>query len=240
MRGSLLTACEDRVKRSLHDLVRFPGAGSGIICAMAATSASVRPAAAPLTLGQMLETPAPAREIEAYLDGLASEARLAEVLGITGRGVKRLYEAVEGGTPPTLEDLVPAGTEGVLIYEGRNSLAAFSRFQKRFVRKGGLVLGYNHQSMSFVTGPGYFVVHPPSGSGEHGHELDFDYTTAPPAEPAAPEGWPAYTPNEQGLSRFVYGHMHDYVRRVAHGVVVGKAYRHGKEQDAYFSLTLPR
>lgn len=203
-------------------------------------AASVAPAASTASLAFLLEGRAPAREIETHLDGLTPAARLEEVLAVTGRGVKRLYEAVAGGTPPTLEDLVPPGTEGVLIYEGRNSLAAFSRFQKRFVRKGGLVLGYNHQSMSFVTGPGYFVVHPPTGSGEHGHELDFDYTTAPPAEPPAPEGWPVYTPNERGLSRFVYGHMHDYVRRVARGVVVGKAYRHGKEQDAYFSLTLPR
>jgi hypothetical protein len=203
---------------------------------MAATTPSAA-AGSPTSLARLLDEKASASEIERYLDGLAPGARLEEVLGITGRGVKRLYEAVAGGTPPSLEELVPPGTEGVLIYEGRNSLAAFSRFQKRFVRKGGLVLGYNHQSMSFVTGPGYFVVHPPSGSGEHGKELDFDYTTPPPGEV---EGWPAYTPNERGLSRFVYGHMHDYVRRVARGVVVGKAYRHGKEQDAYFSLTLPR
>ena len=203
---------------------------------MAATSAPAASSAS-TSLDRLLEARASAGEIEAYLDGLAPAARLEEVLAVTGRGVRRLYEAVEGGAPPSLEELVPTGTEGVLIYEGRNSLAAFSRFQKRFVRKGGLVLGYNHQSMSFVTGPGYFVVHPPSGSGEHGKELDFDYTTPPPSEPA---GWPAYKPNEHGLSRFVYGHMHDYVRRVARGVVVGKAYRHGKEQDAYFSLTLPR
>ncbi len=63
-------------------------------------------------------------------------------------------------------------------------------------------------------------------------------STTPRPPPAEPAGWPAYKPNERGLSRFVYGHMHDYVRRVARGVVVGKAYRHGKEQDAYFSLTL--
>jgi hypothetical protein len=202
---------------------------------MAATSAT---ASAPATsLARLLETRGTAAEIERHLDALDPEARLAEVLAVTGRGVKRLYEAVEGGSPASLEELIPTGTEGVVIYEGRNSLAAFSRFQKRFVRKGGLVLGYNHQSMSFVTGPGYFVVHPPSGSGEHGKELDFDYTTPPPSEP---EGWPAYKPNERGLSRFVYGHMHDYVRRVARGVVVGKAYRKGVEQDAYFSLTLPR
>jgi hypothetical protein len=95
--------------------------------------------------------------------------------------------------------------------------------------------------MSFVTGPGYFVVHAPSGDGEHGKELDFDYTVPPPGHDAgAPAaGWPAYRPNEGGLSRFVYGGMHDYVRRVARGIVVGKAYRHGVEQDAYFSLTLP-
>jgi hypothetical protein len=203
---------------------------------MAAPTTTASSASPPNTLARLLEGRATAREIEAHLDALAPAARLEEVLAITGRGVKRLYEAVEGGTPASLDELVAPGTEGVVIFEGRNSLAAFSRFQKRFVRKGGLVLGYNHQTMAFVTGPGYFVVHPPSGSGEHGKELDFDYTTPPPSEPA---GWPAYKPNERGLSQFVYGHMHDFVRRVAHGVVVGKAYRHGKDQDAYFSLTLP-
>lgn len=203
---------------------------------MADTSTSEGSAAA-TSLAQMLDAGAPARDIEACLDGLSAAARLEEVLAVTGRGVKRLYDAVAGGTPPTLDELVPPGTEGARIYEGRNSLAAFSRFQKRFVRMGGLVVGYNHQTMSFVTGPGYFLVHAPTGSGEHGKELDFDYTARPPSEPP---GWPSYKPNERGLSRFVYGHMHDYVRRVARGVVVGKAYRHGKEQDAYFSLTLPR
>lgn len=188
------------------------------------------------SLARLLESGAGARDIEAHLDGLAAGARLAEVLAVTGRGVSRLYEAVAGGTPPSLEELIPEADQGVVIYEGRNSLLAFSRFQKRFVRMNALVVGYNHQTMSFVTGPGYFVVHAPSGGGEHGKELDFDYTVAPPGEPA---GWPAYKPNERGLSRFVYGGMHDYVRRVARGVVVGKAYRHGVAQDAYFSLTLP-
>jgi hypothetical protein len=203
---------------------------------MAATSTS-EASAASTSLARLLDAGASARDIEGCLDALPPAARLEEVLAVTGRGVRRLFDAVAGGTPPTLEELVPSGTEGALIYEGRNSLAAFSRFQKRFVRMGGLVVGYNHQSMSFVTGPGYFLVHAPTGSGDHGKELDFDYTAKPPP---APPGWPSYKPNEHGLSRFVYGHMHDYVRRVARGVVVGKAYRHGKEQDAYFSLTLPR
>jgi hypothetical protein len=186
-------------------------------------------------LARLLESGAHARDIETHLDGLSASARVAEVLAVTGRGVKRLYEAATAGTP-TLEELIPQTASSVVIYEGRNSLPAFSRFQKRFVRMDGLVVGYNYQTMSFVTGPGYFVVHAPNGDGDHGKELDFDYTTAPPREPP---GWPAYTPNERGLSRFVYGNMHDYVRRVARGVVVGKAYRHGAPQNAYFSLTLP-
>ena len=208
-----------------------------MLAAMATSSPTEAPAPSS-SLARRLESGESARDLESYLDGLSSAARLEEVLSITGRGVKRLFDAVEGGTAPTLEELVPAGTQGALIYEGRNSLAAFSRFQKRFVRMGGLVVGYNHQTMSFVTGPGYFLVHGPSGSGEHGKELDFDYTAKPPSEPP---GWPSYKPNEQGLSlsRFVYGHMHDYVRRVARGVVVGKAYRRGVAEDAYFSLTLP-
>jgi hypothetical protein len=201
---------------------------------MTATSTSA--GSSSTSLARLLQSGAGAREIEGHLDALSPAARLDEVLAVKGSAVKRLYEAVAGGPVPTLEELIPESEKGVVIYEGRNSLPMFSRFQKRFVRMGGVVVGYNHQTMSFVTGPGYFVVHAPSGSGEHGKELDFDYTAAPPGEPA---GWPAYKPNERGLSRFVYGSMHDYVRRVARGVIVGKAYRHGVEQDAYFSLTLP-
>jgi len=189
------------------------------------------------SLAGLLDARAPQTEIERYLDGLSPAARLDEVLGITGSGVGRLYDAVLGAPTVTVEEFIPANTQGTLIYEGRNSLAVFSRFQKRFHRMpGGVVVGYNHQSMSFLTGPGYFVVKAASGSGEHGKELLFDYTEAPPSEP---EGWPRYTPNERGMSRLVYAHMHDYVRRVCRGVVVGKAYKKGVDQKQYFSLTLP-
>jgi hypothetical protein len=189
------------------------------------------------SLARLLEAGASPKDIEQYLDGLPAQDRVAEVLSITGRGVGRLYKAVAGGTPPTLDEFVPPNTKGTLIYEGRNSLPLFSRFQKRFTRlEDGQVIGYNHQLMSFVTGPGYFWVRPPSGEGEHAKELLLDYTEAPPREPP---GWPAYKPNDRGLSRNVFGHMKDYVRRVACGVVVGKAYRDGVDQKAYFSLSLP-
>jgi hypothetical protein len=191
------------------------------------------------SLAHLLDAHASAREIESYLDSLPAQQRVAEVLRITGRGVGRLYKAVAAGTPPSLEELIPAGHKGTVIYEGRNSLPAFTRFQKRFIRlQDDRVIGYNHNDplVTRVTGPGYFWVRPATGEGEHANELVFDYTEAPPTEPA---GWPAYKPNEQGLSKFVYGHMKDYVRRVARGVVVGKAYRNGAPQSAYFSLSLP-
>jgi hypothetical protein len=236
MRGSLLAAGPAHVKTSLP-AVSPTSRGLGYARGMASTSStSTAASASASTLARLLQTGASARDIDAHLDALAPAARLEQVLAVSGRGVKRLYDAVAGGTPPSLEEMVPEGHQGTRIFEGRNSLAAFTRFQKRFIRMDGVVVGYNHQSMAFVTGPGYFVVHAPSGEGEHGKELDIDYTATPPGEPA---GWPAYKPNERGLSRFVYGNMHDYVRRVARGVVVGKAYRHGVEQDAYFSLTLP-
>ena len=125
-----------------------------------------------------------------------------------------------------------------VILEGRNSLPMFSRFQKRFYRTepGGLIVGYNHQTMSFVTGPGYFVVQGPEGTGPHPTEPFFDYTVAATTQP---EGWPAIKPNDRGLSRAVYANMKDYCRRVARGVLVGKAYKLGVSQDAFFTLTKP-
>jgi hypothetical protein len=189
------------------------------------------------SLSELLRSGASSREMAEHLDGLSAAARLEEVLAVTGSAVGRLYAAVADAPPITPEEFLPPSTKGTLIYEGRNSLPLFSRFQKRFLRlEGGIIVGYNHQTMSFVTGPGYFVLKPANGEGEHGKEMFFDYTVPPPEEPA---GWPAYKANDRGLSNLVYSDMIDYVRRVARGVVVGKAYRKGVDQNAYFTLTLP-
>ena len=199
------------------------------------TAASSTTAAS--SLSGLLQAKASAKEIESFLDGLSASARLEQVLSITGSGVGRLYHAVADAPPIPLEEFIPQSTKGTLIYEGRNSLPMFTRFQKRFARgPSGEVVGYNHQTMSIVTGPGFFVVKPPSGQGEHGKELLFDYTERPSF---IPDGWPAFKPNESGLSRFVYRNMKDYCRRVARGVVVGKAYELDVDRHAYFSLTLP-
>jgi hypothetical protein len=175
-------------------------------------------------------------DISAHLDALSPEERLAQVLAVTGSRVGKLYDAVEGGPAVTVADWFPPATsEGkTIILEGRNSLPSFSRFQKRFFRRGDVVVGYNHQAMSFVTGPGFFVT--TNGDDTHPGELLFDYTLE---SPFVPEGWPAYKPNGSGFSKLVYQHMKDYCRRVANGVIVGAAFKQGKAQNAYFTLTSP-
>ncbi len=190
------------------------------------------------SLASLLRNGATRRAIAAHLDGLAPYARVQEVTSVGGKLVGELYDAVAGAEPLTLEDFVPSSEKGTVIFEGRNSLPAFTHFQKRFARVGDVVVGYNHQTMSFATGPGYFVVRPPTPGEAHPDELFFDYTADPPR--GWPSAWPAFKPNTSGLSRAVYANMKDFCRRVANGVLVGKAYKRGVAQGAYFTLSLPR
>ncbi len=189
------------------------------------------------SLASLIRRGASQRAIDAHLGALAPYARMQEVLGVTGSLVGKLYDAVAGAPPLRIEDLVPPGETGTVILEGRNSLPSFSRFQKRFARVGDAVVGYNHQTMSFVTGPGYFVVRPATPGETHPDEIFFDYTTDPPRD--LPAGWPKFSPNSAGLSRLVYMHMKDFCRRVADGILVGKAYKLGVAQNAYFTLSRP-
>ena len=53
----------------------------------------------------------------------------------------------------------------------------------------------------------------------------------------APSGAPV---NARGLSNLVYANMKDYCRRVARGVLVGAAYKNGKPENAWFTLTRQR
>lgn len=201
------------------------------------SSSSARSPSAGGSLSSLVARGATRGDIEAHLDALPIRERLEQVLAVTGRDVGRLYDAVAGGPSLALEDIAPRTEKGTVILEGRNSLPTFSSFQKRFAWVGDVLVGYNHQTFSPITGPGYFVTRPPSGHGEHGSELYFDYTVSPPAEPP---GWPAYKPNGRGFSRLVYADMIDYCRRVATGVLVGKAYKKGVSQNAWFTLTAVR
>ena len=171
-------------------------------------------------------------DLAAHLDALDAVTRVAECRALSGALQKRLWAVCAGAPAFGLDDLVPpaAGAEAV-IYAGKNSLAMFSWFEKRFRRFGGAVVGYNHQSMSWATGPGYFTVVPAEGA--HAGELLFDYTRVPAATPA---GWPPVKGNEGGLSRFVYKNLHDFCRRVSRDVIIGSATRLGKDMDSYFVL----
>lgn len=184
-------------------------------------------------LSQLLDNPGVTQpQLAALLDSLDAVGRVREVRSLSGKAQKRLWDVCKGAPAFTLEDLVPAalGEGQTVIYAGKNSLAAFTMFEKRFQRRSGAVIGYNHQAMSWVTGPGYFTC---VMSHVDPTELLFDYTQVPPATPA---GWPPVRPNSTGLSRFVYNNLHDFNRRVSKDVIIGAATRLGKDMDSYFVL----
>jgi hypothetical protein len=190
----------------------------------------------PGKLSKLLSSGADCAELARYLDGLRGPERVIEAIGVRGKWVRRLYEAVASAPPLAIDELVPpsAPASATFIFEGRNSLPLFSRFQKRLARAtDGRVIGHNAQPWSPLTGPGYFELKPPSGSADVPGEPYLDYTVPPGYEPT---GWPHYRPNEWGPSLFVFARLKDYLRRVSTGVVVGKAFRNGSPQGQYFVL----
>jgi hypothetical protein len=177
--------------------------------------------------------------IRDLLDGLDHASRVQATRSL-GRGEQhRLYDAVDGFLPLTLEDLVPASVPDftTVRHHGRNTLPAFTLFEKRFCRPKGAdpakpdaLYGFNFQSLSPLTGPGYFLAVDAPGR----PEVWVDYNRVPEEHP---EGWPAIRSNERGLSRFVYGFMIDTLRRVSEHVTIGSAARKGRDIGSWFILT---
>ena len=172
--------------------------------------------------------------IAAFLDGLPHGERVAAITALSGPRLQaRLYTATAGAPPVTLADFVPPDAPPLreVVFHGKNSLPAFTLFQKRFCRapRGSDELwGYNHQALAWLTGPGYFVVHE-----ERARGAAIDYREVPPERPP---DWPEVKPNDRGFSRFVYRDMVDYMRRVSRDVFIGSAHRGGKETGNYFVL----
>lgn len=188
-----------------------------------------------VTLGALIDAPdATQAKLAAHLDALDGEARVRECRALSAKQQKRLWEKCAGAPAFTLEDLVPPslGEGQTVIYAGKNSLPAFTHFEKRFQRRGGQVIGYNHnpQLVTAFAGPGYFtaVVSP-----NDAREVLFDYTKTPSE---TPEGWPPVKDNSGGLRKLVYGNLHDFNRRVSKDVMIGFATRLGKPMDSYFVL----
>jgi hypothetical protein len=187
-------------------------------------------------IGLVRAEPPDAPAIAAFLDGLDHDERLEAMRALGGARLQsRLWDAVAANPRVTIDDLVPPEAPPLreVIFEGKNSLLAFTTFQKRFCRAPGgtpALWGYNHQQLGWLTGPGYFVVHDePAGAA-------IDYRAVPPEHPA---GWPAVQPNDRGVSRVVYGGMVDYLRRVSRHVFIGAAFRDGKPRGNWFLLCRP-
>ena len=185
-----------------------------------------------ITLGGLIDSETQQTGLATHLDSLDAAGRVREIRALSGKQQKKLWHLCRGAPAFTLEDLVPPslGEGKEVIYAGKNSLGAFSQFEKRFQRQASAVIGYNFQSMSWITGPGYFTC---VMSKTNPNELVFDYTTVPTTTPA---GWPAIKPNTSGLSRFVYKNLNDYNRRVSKDVIIGSATRAGKDIDSYYIL----
>jgi len=176
--------------------------------------------------------------IAELLDGLAAELRAPVVRGLGRKDQQTLYRKVEGYAPLDLTDIVPSGRADLqeVRHLGRNSLPAFTIFEKRFCRLAGSppnapkeLAGYNFQTLTPVTGPGYFL----AAEDANTKEILVDYHRLPNQ---APPDWPTIRSNETGLSRFVYGFMVDRLRRVSEHVTIGSAARNGRDLGSYFVL----
>jgi hypothetical protein len=189
-------------------------------------------------IGRLRDASIDRQGVARFLDSLPSPERIAAVRQLGRPEQRRLYAAVDGFLPLALEDLVPARVADLATvrHYGRNTLAAFTLFEKRFsrprgedARKPGALFGFNFQSLSPLTGPGYFVARQVPGR----PEVDIDYRELPSE---SPPGWPAIKSNERGLGRFVYGFMVDTLRRVSEHVTIGSAARNGKPIGSWFVL----
>jgi len=191
---------------------------------------------------QLREGPVAMDRVAGFLDGLAHAERVQAIRGTKRKDQKKLYEAAKGFAPVRLEELVPAGTgDGKEVrHVGKNTLPAFSHFEKRFCRPSGQaqdtpgqLWGYNFAKTLPLTGPGYFVASA-SPDESAAPEVWVDYYQVPPE---APSGWPPVQSNDRGLGRLVYGSMIDTLRRVSEHVTIGSAAKHGKDMGSWFLLT---
>ena len=188
-------------------------------------------------LDELADTPIDIDRIESLFDEATHERRLATIHRLKPAMQRRLFSACSGRTVTT-EDIVSPQREPLeeVIHHGQNTLPAFRQFQKRFCLPTAehrpdnrrILWGYNHQTFSGMTGPGYFVAYDDDDQGE----VVIDYRELPPE---SPEDWPAIIDNTARLGRFVYAGMVDRLRRVSKHVTIGRAYKQ-KPMNAYFTL----
>ena len=182
------------------------------------------------------QTPMDLDAVASALNAMTEDQRVEGIRGLKKKHQTLLWDAAEGRAT-SLADIVPedVGPAVEVIHKGKNSLPVFSHFEKRFCRTAddaNVLYGYNEGSTRKVIGPGCFVA---SVDAERG-EVGVNYYHVPPTDAALPEGWPAVKPNEEGIQKFVYAQMIDYLRKVSDHVTIGRAYRKGKVTNNFFLL----
>jgi hypothetical protein len=181
----------------------------------------------------IMDRGASAQPLADHLDGLSHEARVAALHTLSRSDQRALYDKVAGFKPIDLAYFVPQAVAPYtpVRHHGWNSLPAFRLFEKRFYRlgNGAEIAGANFQTLSPLTGPGYFCCHLDLSA----REVLIDYNLLPGE---APGGWPAITPNTRFPSSLVYGRMIDRMRYVSRHVSIGSATRNGKPMGSWFTL----
>jgi hypothetical protein len=178
-------------------------------------------------------------EIAELLRALPVPEKIATVRSLSGATIQaKLWKRMATQERLRVSDLIPPDYKPMkpVVFHGKNSLPAFSSFQKICCRPpAGKVFdelwGYNETPLKGIIGPGYFVVHETRDAPLGG--IGFDYTRLPSEHPP---GWPEIQSNSGPISRLVYGNMVDYMRRVSDHVFIGCATRHGREIGSYFII----
>lgn len=199
---------------------------------------------AQMSLKRLLANKAHPSELATYLDQLSHSQRWKEVGELNRKQQSILYDLCAKSEPITLEHFVPStyGDLVEVVHHGRNTLPLISKlknFQKRFCRplKGkDCLYGFNEGPTRWWIGPGYFVANLSEGRSEWmaRGQVVVDYYKVP--EKPLPYGWPKLIPNHKGAQVFVYNHMRDFMRKVSEHVSVGRAFKDGKEMNAWFVL----
>ena len=186
-------------------------------------------------IAQMIKQAQNIDEVASYLDQLNLQDRVQASRSLNARAQKKLWVLCQN-RQVSREDLVPVGREGQSVrHLGRNTLPVFKFFEKRFYApqaESQELWGYNEGVTRPWIGPGYFVARDCRVDEPEAFVIDYEQV---PSEHPLPQ-WPQVKSNEKGLSRLVYAYMQDYLRKVSDGVLIGKAYRKGKETENYFTL----
>ena len=85
---------------------------------------------------RLAESPVKPHDIAVFLDGISHAERVEACRSLGRSEQRRLYEAVDGFRPLELADLVPpeVGDLEPVRHFGKNTLPAFTHFEKRFCR----------------------------------------------------------------------------------------------------------